>query len=68
MLLEELDLVCCFDLAFLFFPLCMQKSHIKVNIWRRGLVVETWLQDQEVLCSTPSCARSTLSPWKKLFT
>ena len=37
-------------------------------LWRRGLVVDTWLRDQKVPGSSPGCARSTLSPWKRLFT
>ena len=37
-------------------------------LWRRGLVGDTWLWDQEVPGSSPGCARSTLSPWERLFT
>ena len=37
-------------------------------MWRLGLVVGTWLQDQEVLGSSPGCTRSTLSPWERLLT
>ena len=33
-----------------------------------GVVVETWLRDHEVPGSSPGCARSTLSPWERLFT
>ena len=33
-----------------------------------GLVVDPWLWDQEVLGSSPGYARSTLSPWERLFT
>ena len=29
-------------------------------MWRCGLVVDTWLGDQEVSGSSPGCARSTL--------
>ena len=36
------------------------------NVWRCGIVVNTWLQDQEVPGSSPGCAMSTLSPWKRL--
>ena len=35
---------------------------------RRGLVVDTWLRDQEVPGSSPGSARSTLSLWERLFT
>ena len=41
---------------------------IDYDLWRRGLVVDTWLWDQEVPGSSPGCARSTLSPWERLFT
>ena len=44
-------------------------SHIVlvvIIVWYYGLVVDTWLRDQEVSGSSPGCARSTLSPW--LFT
>ena len=43
-------------------------THSKTSVWRWGLVVDTWLQDQEVSGSSPGCARSTLSPWQRLFT
>ena len=33
-----------------------------------GIVVDTWLRDQKVPGSSPGCARSTLSPWERLFT
>ena len=36
--------------------------------WPCGLAVDIWLRDQEVLGSSPGCARSTLSPWKRLLT
>ena len=36
--------------------------------WRCGLVVDTWLRDHEVPGSSPGYARSTLSPWERLFT
>ena len=38
------------------------------NEWRCGLVVDTWPRDQEAPGSSPGCARSTLSPWERLFT
>ena len=37
-------------------------------IGRRGLVVDIWIRDQEVLSSSRGCARLTLSPWERLFT
>ena len=40
----------------------------KRQLWRRGLLVDTWLRDQKVPGSSPGCARLTLSPWERLFT
>ena len=40
----------------------------RIFVWRCGLVVETWLRDEEVPGSSPGCARSILSPWERLFT
>ena len=37
-------------------------------MWHRGLVVGTWLWDQEVVGSSPGCARLTLRPWERYFT
>ena len=39
-----------------------------LSLWRRGLVVDTWLWDQEVPGSSFGCARSTLSHSERLFT
>ena len=36
--------------------------------WRCCLVIDSWLWDQGVPDSSPGCARSTLSPWERLFT
>ena len=36
--------------------------------WRCGLVVDTWIRNQKVPGSSPGYARSTLSPWERLFT
>ena len=38
------------------------------KLGRCGLVVDTWLRDQKVPGSSPGYARSTLSPWERLFT
>ena len=35
---------------------------LRTKLWRCGLVMDTWLQDQEVPGSSPGCARSMLSP------
>ena len=37
-------------------------------MWRRCLVVDTWLWDQEVSGSSPGYTRLTMSPWERLFT
>ena len=36
--------------------------------WRLGLVVDNWLWGHEIPRLSPGCARSTLSPWKRIFT
>ena len=37
-------------------------------VWRCSLVLDTWLPDQKVPGSSPGYARSTLSPWERVFT
>ena len=44
--------------------MCTHKVNGTSVAWRCGLVVDSWLQAQEV----PGCARSKLSPWERLFT
>ena len=47
---------------------CFQPFSYTSALWRYGLVVDTWLRDQEISGSSSDCARWTLSPWETLFT
>ena len=37
-------------------------------MWRPDLVLDKWLQDQEITGLSPGCARSMLSPWERFLT
>ena len=49
-------------------PLCKGQIDSKNARVSQTIVVDTWLWDQGVQGSSPGCARSTLSPWERLFT
>ena len=49
-------------------PLAFHVPIVIVILWRRGLVIDTWLWDQEVPGSSTGCATLKLSSWERLFT
>ena len=54
-----------------FIPLRRKVNAVEPNDtwhWRLGLVVDNWLWGHEIPRLSPGCARSTLSPWKRIFT
>ena len=37
------------------------------KLWRGGLMIDTWLWDQDVRGLSTGCARLVLSPWERHF-